>query len=98
MPEVEQLQSQIKKYKALALEDEDLISILNKKIQLNQLLNNSNSNSQLELEYLRKSLVTLGKNKYFWEQATKKELIILFKEFFSSIICKEGNIAFNFKI
>lgn len=97
--EVEQLQAQIKKYKVLAQDDEDLIPVLNKKqLQLNQLLEGHKSNDEMELEYLRKSLASFGKDKEFWEQASKKEKLLLFNEFINTIICKEGKPEFIFKV
>lgn len=97
--EVKTLQNQIKKYKVLAEEDKDLIPILNKKqLQLNQLLESSKANDGTELDYLRKSLATFGKNKDFWQQASQKEKIILFAEFIERIVIDKGNPTFYFKV
>ena len=97
--EVKTLQAQIKKYKVLAEEDKDLLPVLNKKqLQLNQLLESSKSNDEIELDYMRRSLATFGKNKDFWQQATQKEKIIIFNEFIEKIVCDKGQPTFFFKV
>lgn len=97
--EVKVLQTQIKKYKLLAQEDADLIPVLNKKqLQLNQLLEGSKSNDELELDYLRKSLASFGKSKEFWNRATREEKLMLFNEYIQVAICKEGVPEFHFKV
>ena len=97
--EVTVLERQIEQYKKLALEDKDLLPVLNKKqLQLNKLLEGYKTNDEVHLDYLRNSLTEFGRSKEFWQRATREEKLLLFNEFVEAAICTEGQVEFFFKV
>lgn len=97
--EVKVLEAQIEKYKKLALDDEDLLPLVNKKqLQLNKLLEGVKTNDEVHLDYLRSSLTKFGRSKDFWNRATRKEKLMLFNEFIEAAVCTKGEVEFFFKV
>ena len=97
--EVETLRKQIDKYKVLAEDDPDLLPLLNKKqLQLNRMLEESESREEFDVVYARKALAEFGAKREFWELLTQKELTVLINEFIDRAVCDEGEVTFFFKV
>lgn len=90
-PEAIALKQAIHRYEILAMDDPDLLGVLNKKRNDLALLRSPDAVSE-SLEYSRERLAGFSGTPGFWERANLTERLILYREFVDRVFCNGRSI------
>lgn len=96
--EIVKLRSQIAKYEAMALEDPDIIDVLQKKRSDLEALEKSLNVESSELARARRDLVRFGGDPLFWLELTPQQRLLAYQDFVESVVLDKGLITIALRV